>query len=490
MVQVPVLLAGGRISGSPNLMDAYLSTQSSAAQFASAMSCPSIDPLGNALVLTNAEPAVEAQLNAQFNIRRTLEQIISSSGVVTNTTPEELFRSMRGSFEAPFGSMIPSTSLSNNDVSMPVDARPSELNFLTSGSLVSSQDAIDEMEPTGLFNRIDLADADGRHCGEYRVVYHWINGEIPQQGGFEAGSEKFFMIFEALYPNPSPKLGLRGCLPVAEFWESLSSISDSAALVSKLADFYFNGVVQDGVFLPPVVNYHHYKRDSGQVRVNVFVHDTSTFPGTLENNQMWQLREFRTATRAGQILFATDTVKVNPLFELYQDSLPPSLAHIPDQFRTDFQRAFIRGVVPGLVAPELKGITSQTGIVNAIQMTDLPRFNEFQSNTGPGSGISERDSVEEGATLSAAVHSRLVQLGVAGNVTAEQVMNRAEAMSCAGCHFAANNDEIAPGIEWPSTLPDTRFVHINEKGELSNSLRQHFLVARARLLADFICNPP
>lgn len=520
---INVCFAGGRSSDAPNMMDRFLTkapaafqsqgnsatlptsnavvgssssvTSSTTTSSAATSACSVIPSESNALVVTKADPDNEINLNANFGLRRTLQKIIDTSGSATTTTPEELFRSMREGYENSDGSLR--LEHSNNGVTMPVDPRPSELDFIISGDFIDATDVIDEMEPTGIFNRIDLAAGDGSNCGEYRVVYHWIKGAVDQFGGFEGGSKKFFIIFEAAYPNPSPAKGLAGCLPVAHFWESLNAISDSSVLIAKLAEFYFDGIDQDGVSLPAVINFNHYAQNSGQVRVNTFV-NTNIFPGPIENPQMWQLREFRTAQVANDIVFAVDTVKVNPLAELYADSLPASLSHLPSNFITDFQNDFVDNVVEGLVAPELANMQTQTEIVNSIQMTDLPKYNEFQSNTGPGAGSrpdNQTDAIAPGDNFKAAVTQKLASLAIPATITADHIFVRARAMSCSGCHrVAQNSGEIAPGILWPQTgagfEQGTRFVQIHEKGGLSRVLTDHFLVGRANALTDFICNPP
>jgi hypothetical protein len=48
------------------------------------------------------------------------------------------------------------------------------------------------LSKSSLFN---LSASNGQHCGEYRVIYHKNNGD------------RFFLSFEAKYPNPEPKKG-------------------------------------------------------------------------------------------------------------------------------------------------------------------------------------------------------------------------------------------------------------------------------------------
>ncbi len=63
------------------------------------------------------------------------------------------------------------------------------------------------------------------------------------------------------------------------------------------------------------------------------------------------------------------------------------------------------------------------------------------------------------------------------------IRNRAEAMSCGGCHQNSNNAEIAPNVHWPKSRS---FVHVDEQGTLSPALIEQFLPARAALLKDYL----
>ena len=63
------------------------------------------------------------------------------------------------------------------------------------------------------------------------------------------------------------------------------------------------------------------------------------------------------------------------------------------------------------------------------------------------------------------------------------IRNRAEAMSCGGCHQNSNNTEIAPNVNWPKSR---FFVHVDEQGTLSPALIEQFLPARAALLKDYL----
>ena len=83
-----------------------------------------------------------------------------------------------------------------------------------------------------------------------------------------------------------------------------------------------------------------------------------------------------------------------------------------------------------------------------------------------GSGFSEQVATQIGE----------LELDEAWGLTAEHVLNRMGAMTCGGCHQFSNRITIAPNIKWP---PSLRFVHIDEKGCLSELLLSWLLPARA-----------
>jgi hypothetical protein len=70
---------------------------------------------------------------------------------------------------------------------------------------------------------------NGQHCGEYRVIYHKNNGN------------RFFLSFEAKYPNPEPSKGKKGCAAVADFWVNIGYMSKTDALL-QLEKFFYQGI--------------------------------------------------------------------------------------------------------------------------------------------------------------------------------------------------------------------------------------------------------
>ena len=93
-----------------------------------------------------------------------------------------------------------------------------------------------------VFNRIDLASSDGGDCGEYRVVY----AKTQSSEGLPDG--RFFIIFEARYPNPSRDLGRAGCNH-SPLCLSLESESPELA-VARASALFYDGLELEGSHIP------------------------------------------------------------------------------------------------------------------------------------------------------------------------------------------------------------------------------------------------
>jgi alpha-tubulin suppressor-like RCC1 family protein len=280
---------------------------------------------------------------------------------------------------------------------------------------------------TGFFNRFDTAPADGSDCGEYRIVF-------AKRSGASNPLNRNHIIFEAVLPNPRPELGLEGCLPVARFWQGLSTNDDLASRAAALKQFYLQGLPG----FPPVVHINHYGADttrpSGQIRTNMFM------------QQNWMLREFRLQKTCGpssctalQTVIVTD--KVNPFGGLFNPASTHPLA-------ADF-RAFLPGQVELLANPDIN--------VFSYGMPD--RFNTAQSDAeGPENDYSLQFGT--GGTLKQALQAELTRIG--SPLTPEHIVQRAKVLSCAGCHQFSNNANIGAAQPWPASLG---FVHISESTE-------------------------
>jgi hypothetical protein len=106
--------------------------------------------------------------------------------------------------------------------------------------------------------------------------------------------------------------------------------------------------------------------------------------------------------------------------------------------------------------------------------------NDFRTHVATGSGA-----------FKGAIETRIAELG--SNLTADQVLNRATAMTCGGCHnpgsFGLTSfNSVGNGQSWPDTLG---FTHLNEFAfngifSISPALENVFLPSRKRGMQAFI----
>ncbi len=277
VVSISTAIAGGR-SGERNLMDDYLQSKTSVNSSAfSALSQQSTLINNNALVFNRGATGVDNDdFDKKFSLAKTLTNIRNTSNATTNSSNAQLLNSLLKTLDVD--------SKTNGFVEMDLQKRAQE---------ASLSGLVDNMSPTAIFNRFDLSSSSGQHCGEYRVVYHKNNGG------------RFFLIFEAKYPNPELKKGKAGCFAVADFWKEIGEMGKTEAL-AQLEKFFYQGLEHKGVQLPAAINFAHYTHGTGQVRSNAFI------------NSPWQLREFKTDINTkGEAVFVADSVKSNPLAELF-----------------------------------------------------------------------------------------------------------------------------------------------------------------------------
>ncbi|VVH66601.1 hypothetical protein BSPLISOX_2168, partial [uncultured Gammaproteobacteria bacterium] len=146
--------------------------------------------------------------------------------------------------------------------------------------------------------------------------------------------------------------------------------------------------------------------------------------------------------------------------------------------RIYFERDF-DGYIDNLLAPEKRATSpSSSDIINGFSLEDDNHYNEFQSDSN---ATNDNTVKVTNKNLKAVINKKLTALNLPG-YNAQMIMNRAEAMSCSGCHHNSNDTEIAPNVNWPKSKS---FVHVDEKGNLSPALTEQFLPARAALLADY-----
>lgn len=302
----------------------------------------------------------------------------------------------------------------------------------------------------GLFNRIDLADREGRDCGEYRVVF-------ARSSGMTDDNSRLLINFEGVLPNPEPARALAGCKPIAEFWYRLShaEYDDEARRADALHGFYFRGLPG---FLPVIhadsfggrrclPNVRHCA--TGQIRTNQFMQPP------------WVLREFRlvrdAATHAARVL--PTTVNDNPYGDLFTKK--------PIPWSPEFREAFLASVST-LARKNLANLCYG----NADDCGHSPAsFNAAESNTRKNDVNDYPERLKRDPDFAARIERRLAGTPV---TSAEHLVNRALVLSCAGCHELSYTDrkrDLGGGVVWPDKKPRDKssttsrfdFVHVSEQ---------------------------
>jgi hypothetical protein len=312
--------------------------------------------------------------------------------------------------------------------------------------------------PIGLFNRFDLAPTNGANCGEYRIVF-------ARRGG-QTDGQRNLIIFEAMLPNPAPAQGLNGCRPVANFWATLTSNNDVAARAAALKSFYFNGL---SGFMPVVHidNYGNRASNTGQVRTNQF----------MESN--WLLREFKLkkACSTCALQFIPVTVKTNPGGSLFSPTSSHALA-------AEFQSTAFPSQVSALAVNNL----------NTFNMVLADKFNAGESDSQEPPTSDANYTAFFGTGASTFRSNIQAQIPLSSGLTPDQIVARAKALSCAGCHQLSNNASLGGGLVWPNSAG---FTHVSEmdpqpspeggiRFRISQALTTTFLPHRKAVLESFV----
>jgi hypothetical protein len=350
-------------------------------------------------------------------------------------------------------------------------------------------------EPVALFNRFDLAPADGTHCGEYRIVY----ALKPGRGG------RNFVIFEGILPNPKPECGIEACRPVVKFWENLAShdpttAAGQQALADGLEAFYFKGLPG----FEPVVHPGHYgmtpgsgygAKGKGQVRTNMFMGGN------------WLLREHVLTKRCKPlpcpILEPVTTASASPILTSAPLVPPPSCGQFCDLLfqpvtvkNNPFHEMFdVLNPAPDARAPAFRAtFPAQTVPLSSSNVNEISMATDDRHNAGQSMAIFTEDyALQLGLhglpnAFSAAIDAQISGAGIAA-MNATHVARRASTQSCAGCHQLSNGVALG-GTSNPIWPLSRGFVHVDESGFLSPALWCQFLPFRKKILDAFAASPP
>ncbi|MBC7992439.1 MAG: hypothetical protein H7Z15_04255 [Rhizobacter sp.] len=422
-------------------------------------SAADIDPHRSLIVHDRA--TLEA---ADFSLKRTMDQLASQvSALVPGTTGASIFRQFWDAHNPAAQALTTGPRCSDNAGSLngfPHACRPrspeeggeaegtdAQINARMTGS-VGTQTYI----PLALVNRVDLAHEGWRNCGEYRLIYgkQIFSGGVPSRN---------LIIFEGVLPNPTP--GCRsGCRPVMQMWKSLSAMTSPADRAAKLEEFFYTGLPG----FRPVVHVDHYSAKgvtgaygasgSGQIRSNLF-----RFFAT---GSRWVLKESKTVLDCGsspcKFEVAPIPVKVNPWGELWNEDLANAPAH-PFQARALAFQDNTVAQTGSLGHAELMrfgySVSLPHGAPQSFSQAPATFPETSPSSEGPFAVWTDQYRTQfNNATGPVNVfRSNLVAGAAVHGLTSTQLLNRAVAQSCAGCHQPSNFGLLAPNSIGPSTTP-------------------------------------
>ncbi len=406
---------------------------------------------------------VETLSARNFTLRRTLSQISNQvSAQVPGTTPSSIFRQLWDTQNNTASGVDPSNiHCDDNDSKIngfPLNRcrRPEGKEAFGTDAMLNSRMAL--YKPTALVNRLDLASKGWRNCGEHRIIY----------AKRRLGIEQNLIIFEAVLPNPKPGCQ-SGCRDVVEFWVNLSKESNPVARAARLERFFYKGLPG----FKPVVHVNHYNASgassiyggsgSGQIRTNQFLQTTGITP--------WTLKEFKTmvSCSSGNCDFdlVPISVKGNPYGILWNKNIATG-ASSPSTPITD---------IAALAKDFQKDVLAQV-TNNKLANTDLNKFSyavDLNKNAAESQSLAPTVDHYPSQFLGASnitFHLQLHSAALPFGLTGRQIVNRATALSCAGCHQPSQfglqvPNSIGPGMSWPETRwPGTGgFVHVETQAQ-------------------------
>jgi len=324
---------------------------------------------------------------------------------------------------------------------------------------------MDNYRLTAVVNRLDLHN-NWQDCGEHRLVFALQNG----------GPQRKFLNLEARVPNPVPG-DIQGCRPVIEFWRDLANVNASEQ-AQRLHQFFYGGPM----FMERVIAPQNFTSERGQIR-------TTQFWGGEWLFKEHKLEELCTGGPC-HYWVKTVSVKENPFGPLFD----PQTAAPGNSFSNiaqDFQQWFPQNI---------EGLLTNNPAAMHNRVAD--RFNHGQSHAS-GPNQFENDYLAHFNGQHGSEFGMQLQMAIQGKQNAddsplmvEQILARATAMTCAGCHapdsFLSNFRDQIGVLELPDGTQINQwplshdFVHINEAGELSPAMREVFLPARGVMLEGMV----
>jgi hypothetical protein len=264
---------------------------------------------------------------------------------------------------------------------------------------------------TAIINRIDFTPENGANCGQQRMIFA------------NSTRGRTFIIVEAQIPNPKPELGVKGCLPLAQFWLDQNSIDNPFTRGDRLAQAFLVGhpdLVAQG--FGPFYTATNLTIGSGQIRTNQF------------DDSPWTLREFKLAldgTNLKAIPFPTAEAPNGALWD--ENSGLPQGPACRENFLTAMQ---------GLLTDDMSKMSFVVDHACKDAESQNDGSQDYAARTSPG--------------FQKLLSDNLIGTGL----SAKEIANRARfAGSCIGCHNESNFASLGRGVVAPQSLD---FPHVSE----------------------------
>lgn len=383
--------------------------------------------------------------------------------------------------------------------------------------------SLDAFQPVALVNRFDIEHPTRpeTHCGEYRAIYAFVH--IPL-------ASRTFIILEAKLPNPTPELGREGCRPFQDFWAALSTIEQPQERAERLEAFFFDGVDVDGEAYPVFhwANYADEGGHHGQIRTNEFLNRHMIVPWVLKEHKLTlgvdgsHVQQVPVTNVPSATLF--DLANTDPVAVAYRQEFLHGETRPAAQASGHSQPTHLENL---LTYPYTLTVSNPDISILGGQDAFQPREFDF-SESYSSQHLAPPDTFEHSQLLVAASRSvggesfldriadQLASLrerrgvdctdGSAESrecVRPEEVVRRASANTCAGCHSPVilqlndDHDTVATSLlgddrEQPLAQGRTGFVHVSgeladgDSYALSPALTDVFLPERQAYLECFL----
>lgn len=319
--------------------------------------------------------------------------------------------------------------------------------------------SLDTLVPIAAVNRFDLAPHNGRDCGEARLIY----GFRPITGG----PPEVTVAIDAVIANPSPACGLAACAAIQRAWAGIPAAVSANEEARLLEQLYFQGVAG----FPPAISLAGFVPDSSQAR-------RGRIDVGRRRHTTWSWREFeasRSCQNTGCTFAWVPTTPVGALEPSYFD--PTNTSPVAAAFRSYFvsQR-------PRLEASDTRCLS-------------FGSFDRRYATTTIRASLLEPSYVAYFAKQGRSPFSdALAASSVPRTITPQQLVLRAEALSCQGCHSHSSSADLGGGLYWPNALDGTHIGMDTEPGVhgpryvVSEAVRELFLPERARILREFFAD--